>query len=76
MKKKGVYELLNIQKKSLTLADYRKKAEIFEKYTFGCTIEQVEDKFFRNISYSPPLYCSDMEGSLMDKNVEWNFNNL
>lgn len=39
--KGGVYECLHIQKKSLTLKEYKLKTGIFDKITNGLTAEEV-----------------------------------
>ena len=41
-KKKGIYELLLIQKKTMTISEFRKKAIYFNKVTEGKKIEEVE----------------------------------
>ncbi len=41
--KKGVYELLLIQKKSINLADYRKKVSDFDHITDNKSVEEIED---------------------------------
>lgn len=41
--KGGVYECLHIQKKSLTLKEYKMKTGVFDKITNGLSSEEVED---------------------------------
>ena len=41
--KGGVYECLHIQKKSLTLKEYRLKTEVFDKITKDKSPEEVEE---------------------------------
>lgn len=41
--KGGVYECLHIQKKSLSLKEYKEKMGVFDKITDGLTPSQVED---------------------------------
>jgi len=36
----------------------------------------VEDLFWKNISFSPPLYGADIKGTLMDKGIQWNLTEL
>lgn len=75
--KGGVYECLHIQKKSLTLKEYRLKTEVFDKITKGLSAEQVEDMFWKNIVFSPPLYGADLLNTLMDDRAgSWNLNKL
>ncbi|EGR34612.1 jumonji family protein, putative [Ichthyophthirius multifiliis] len=74
--KGGVYECVHIMRKSIPFKEYRKKAMIFDKVTNGKSIEEVEDLFWKNISFSPPLYGSDIQMSIFDEGVKWNLNNL
>lgn len=63
-------------KKSIPFREYKKKARDFDKVTDNKTIEKVEDLFWKNISFSPPLYGSDMQMTLFDEGVKWNLNDL
>jgi jumonji domain-containing protein 2 len=74
--KSGIYELLLIQKKSMKLNEYRKKVECFDSLTNNKQIEEVEEMFWKNIAFSPPLYGADMMGTLFDPGVTWNLNEL
>ena len=41
------------------------------------TYEELERKFWKNITFNPPLYGADLAGSLTDPEVtEWNINHL
>lgn len=57
--KGGVYECLHIIKKSMQVKEYVKKSISFDKITEGKSIEEVEQLFWKNISFSPPLYGAD-----------------
>lgn len=72
----GFYELLLIQRKSLRLKQYRRKVEEFDQLTDKKSVEEVEELFWKNISYSPPLYGADMMGSIMEKDCLWNLAHL
>jgi jumonji domain-containing protein 2 len=74
--KGGIFELLYIAKKSLRIREYKKKVELFEDITEDKNNEEVEELFWKNISYSPPLYGADMRGSLFDDNVHWDLKSL
>jgi jumonji domain-containing protein 2 len=82
--KGGVYECLHIQKKSLSLKEYKDKMGVFDKITDGLTPDQVEDmvpsflfKFWKNIVFSPPLYGADLLSTLMDEKAgPWNLSAL
>ena len=75
--KGGIYECLHIQKKSLTYKEYRKKILSFDKISEGKSAEEVEDLFWKNIAFSPPLYGADIQMSLMGSSAgSWNLSNL
>ena len=73
---KGFYELVLIQKKSMKLHDYKKRAEKFDQDHGDSNIEKVEEKFWRSQSFNPPIYGADVKGSLFDKDVPWNLAEL
>ena len=73
---KGFYELVLIQKKSMKLLDYKKRAEKFDQDHDNLTIEKIEEKFWRCMSFNPPIYGADVKGSLFDTNIPWNLNEL
>ena len=82
--KGGIYECLYIQKKSMTLKEYRAKMGVFDKLSEGCSAAEVEDKvtiklrqFWKNIVFSPPIYGADLLNTLMDNKAgAWNLNKL
>jgi jumonji domain-containing protein 2 len=39
-------------------------------------VEEVENMFWKNLAFSPPLYGADIKISLMDNETQWNYNNL
>ncbi|XP_014262621.1 lysine-specific demethylase 4B-like isoform X2 [Cimex lectularius] len=76
--KQGLYQQINIQKKPMSVVEYQKLASS-AKY---CTphysdFEDLERKYWKNITYSPPIYGADVSGTLTDDSVnEWNINRL
>uniref|UniRef100_A0A2S2QES3 [histone H3]-trimethyl-L-lysine(9) demethylase n=1 Tax=Sipha flava TaxID=143950 RepID=A0A2S2QES3_9HEMI len=76
--KQGLYQQLNIQKKPMTVADYKIMAESEDYKTpnhfdYG----DLERKYWKNIIYKSPLYGADVSGSITDKDVDvWNINRL
>jgi len=74
--KGGIYELMMMQKKSMRVQDYRRKIESFDHLTDGKSVEAVEEMFWKNIGFSPPLYGADIRGSLFDDNIPWDLKNL
>ncbi|XP_072760241.1 uncharacterized protein [Anoplolepis gracilipes] len=76
--KQGLYQQINIQKKSMTVQEYSKLANS-ERYTTPrhFDYEDLERKYWKNITYVAPIYGADVSGSLTDPDVkEWNINHL
>eukprot|EP01015_Nassula_variabilis_P037567 TRINITY_DN9970_c0_g1_i3.p1 TRINITY_DN9970_c0_g1~~TRINITY_DN9970_c0_g1_i3.p1 ORF type:complete len:332 (+),score=49.32 TRINITY_DN9970_c0_g1_i3:65-1060(+) len=74
--KGGIYELLYIQKKSMLAKEYRNRTISMDKFAEGKTVEEIEDIFWKNVTFSPPLYGADMVGSLFEDGVDWNLREL
>ncbi|XP_042335388.1 lysine-specific demethylase 4B isoform X1 [Sceloporus undulatus] len=74
----GLFTQYNIQKKPMLVGDYRRLANS-EKY---CTprhqdFDDLERKYWKNLTFVSPIYGADISGSLYDANVdEWNIGNL
>ncbi|RMC01003.1 hypothetical protein DUI87_22690 [Hirundo rustica rustica] len=74
----GLFTQYNIQKKPMTVGEYRRLANS-EKY---CTprhqdFEDLERKYWKNLTFVSPIYGADISGSLYDADVdEWNIGNL
>ncbi|KAJ8356835.1 hypothetical protein SKAU_G00196290 [Synaphobranchus kaupii] len=74
----GLYTQYNIQKKPMTVGEYRKLANS-EKY---CTprhqgLLDLERKYWKNLTFMSPIYGADINGSLYDLDVtEWNIGHL
>jgi len=70
----GVYESVNIRKKALTVRDFRKMC-IHSRYRQPRSenYDDLERKYWRSISYVPPIYGADTNGSLFGEEVNiWN----
>jgi len=68
--KNGVYQLLNIQKKTITVEDYKTMAESRAYKTPNhFDFAELERKYWQNITYQSPLYGADVSGSITDKDV-------
>jgi len=46
-----------------------KKVADTDNTTNGKKIEDVEEMFWRNVAFSPPLYGADIRGSIMDRGI-------
>ncbi|TRZ03335.1 hypothetical protein DNTS_027492 [Danionella cerebrum] len=74
----GLFTQYNIQKKSMTVAEYRKLANS-KKY---CTpphkdFDDLERKYWKNLTFVSPIYGADISGSLYDPDItEWNIAHL
>jgi len=54
----------------MTVSDYKIIAESDEfKTPDHFDYDDLENKFWRNIMYKPPLYGADVSGSITDKDV-------
>ncbi|KAL6430137.1 hypothetical protein ACFW04_007721 [Cataglyphis niger] len=76
--KQGLYQQINIQKKLMTIQEYSKLANS-ERYATPrhFDYEDLERKYWKNITYVAPIYGADVSGSLTDPDVkEWNINHL
>ncbi|XP_042353155.1 lysine-specific demethylase 4A isoform X2 [Plectropomus leopardus] len=74
----GLFTQYNIQKKSMTVREFRKIANS-DKF---CSphyddFEELERKYWKNVTFNPPIYGADVNGSLYDPGVkEWNICHL
>uniref|UniRef100_A0A8C2PVJ6 [histone H3]-trimethyl-L-lysine(9) demethylase n=1 Tax=Cyprinus carpio TaxID=7962 RepID=A0A8C2PVJ6_CYPCA len=74
----GLFTQYNIQKKSMTVGEYRKLANS-KKY---CTpqhkdFDDLERKYWKNLTFMSPIYGADISGSLYDPDItEWNIGHL
>ncbi|KAM3937663.1 lysine-specific demethylase 4C [Leptodactylus fuscus] len=74
----GLFTQYNIQKKPMTVKEFRRLANS-DKY---CTprymdYEDLERKYWKNLTFVAPIYGADVNGSLYDEDVdEWNISRL
>ncbi|XP_028284310.1 lysine-specific demethylase 4A isoform X2 [Parambassis ranga] len=74
----GLFTQYNIQKKSMTVREFRKIANS-DKF---CSphyddFEELERKYWKNVTFNPPIYGADVNGTLYDPDVkEWNICHL
>ncbi|XP_072555812.1 lysine-specific demethylase 4B isoform X2 [Paramormyrops kingsleyae] len=74
----GLFTQYNIQKKSMTVGEYRKLANS-KKYCTPChkDFDDLERKYWKNLTFVSPIYGADISGSLYDENIsEWNIGHL
>ncbi|XP_045592773.2 uncharacterized protein [Procambarus clarkii] len=76
--KQGLYQQINIQKKPMTVKEFNKLANS-DRYRTPkhSSYEDLERKYWKNITYVSPIYGADVSGSITDPDVkEWNINSL
>ncbi|KAK3575231.1 hypothetical protein QTP86_023375 [Hemibagrus guttatus] len=74
----GLFTQYNIQKKPMTVREFRKIANTDRfcspRYV---DIDELERKYWKNLTFNPPLYGADVNGTLYDPDVnEWNIGHL
>lgn len=76
--KQGLFQQINIQKKAMNI----KQFSILANSAKYCTprhssYEDLERKYWKNVTYVAPIYGADVNGSITDTDVnEWNINRL
>lgn len=76
---KGYYQQFNIERKPLTVKEFREEALQAEKLSrvHNMTPQERDRSYWRNVSMNPPIYGADMQGSLFSSEVDiWNLNKL
>ncbi|XP_043917027.1 lysine-specific demethylase 4C isoform X2 [Protopterus annectens] len=74
----GLFTQYNIQKKPMTVKEFRKLANS-DKFCSPryFSYEELERKYWKNLTFVAPIYGADVNGSLYDKEVdEWNIAHL
>uniref|UniRef100_A0A8C1KFW4 [histone H3]-trimethyl-L-lysine(9) demethylase n=1 Tax=Cyprinus carpio TaxID=7962 RepID=A0A8C1KFW4_CYPCA len=70
----GLFTQYNIQKKPMTVREFRKTANT-DKFCNPryADFDELERKFWKNLTFNPPLYGADVSGTLYDP---WNIGRL
>ncbi|XP_066547860.1 lysine-specific demethylase 4A isoform X2 [Amia ocellicauda] len=74
----GLFTQYNIQKKPMTVREFRKIANS-DKFCNPryADFEELERKYWKNLTFNPPIYGADVNGTLYDKDItEWNIGHL
>ncbi|XP_013139255.1 PREDICTED: probable lysine-specific demethylase 4B [Papilio polytes] len=76
--KQGLFQQINIQKKSMTVRQFAVMANSAKYCTPRHTnYDDLERKYWKNVTYVAPIYGADVNGSITDPDVnEWNINHL
>jgi jumonji domain-containing protein 2 len=69
--KRGLYRSLLVEQKSMPLREFRPQAVEDPSIPPATeTPEEVERRFWRNVTLKPPLYGADVPGSLFDEDLK------
>uniref|UniRef100_A0A1E1W7B5 [histone H3]-trimethyl-L-lysine(9) demethylase n=2 Tax=Pectinophora gossypiella TaxID=13191 RepID=A0A1E1W7B5_PECGO len=76
--KQGLFQQINIQKKSMTVKQFAVLANSAKYCTpRHSSFDDLERKYWKNVTYVAPIYGADVNGSITDPDVkEWNINHL
>jgi len=81
----GMYQLALMEEKEISVSEFQQMSEHEEfeilteterKRKTDQDFKDLEDKFWKNLRYSPPLYGADMSGNLFNQDNEWNLKKL
>ncbi|KAK6310452.1 hypothetical protein J4Q44_G00185070 [Coregonus suidteri] len=74
----GLFTQYNIQKKPMTVREFRKTTNS-DKFCSPryADFEELERKYWKNVTFNPPIYGADVNGTLYDPDVtDWNIGKL
>uniref|UniRef100_A0A4W5NJV6 [histone H3]-trimethyl-L-lysine(9) demethylase n=1 Tax=Hucho hucho TaxID=62062 RepID=A0A4W5NJV6_9TELE len=74
----GLFTQYNIQKKPMTVREFRKMANS-DKFCSPryADFEELERKYWKNVTFNSPIYGADVNGTLYDPDVtDWNIGKL
>ncbi|XP_031618253.1 probable lysine-specific demethylase 4B [Contarinia nasturtii] len=76
--KQGIYQQINVQKRPMTVKQFRDLATSVRHQTpKHFDYEDLERKYWKNVTYIAPVYGADVAGTLTDSDVtSWNINSL
>ena len=70
---RGVFQSINVQKRKMSVREYEKMAtnERYKPPTFT-DYEDLERKYWKNLTFVAPIYGADVLGTITDKSCkEW-----
>ncbi|KAF6728697.1 Lysine-specific demethylase 4A [Oryzias melastigma] len=74
----GLFTQYNIQKKPMLVHEFQKTSNL-DKFCSPrfADFNELEKKFWKNLTFNPPLYGADVRGTLFDPDVpDWNISRL
>ncbi|XP_030382799.1 probable lysine-specific demethylase 4A isoform X2 [Scaptodrosophila lebanonensis] len=74
----GMYQQINIQQRQMTLRQFMEKANSeLHQTPRHLDYEDLERKYWKNITYISPMYAADVKGTLSDEDLDtWNIDRL
>lgn len=68
---RGLFQSINVRKKAMTVKEYHKMA-ISDRYRTPRFIdyEDLERRYWKNVTFVPPVYGADVPGSITDPEVK------
>ena len=68
---RGIFQSINVRKKSLTVKEFHKLA-ISDRYRTPrfSDYEDLERRYWKNVTFVPPIYGADVSGSITDPDVD------
>lgn len=75
---RGIFQSINVRKRCLTLREFHKKAGSTQyRPPPFVDYEDLERKYWKNVTFVPPIYGADVPGSITDKDCDqWNIQRL
>ena len=75
--KQGIYQQINIQKKAMTVQEFKVLAESDRyKPPKHDDHEDLERKYWKNVTYVSPIYGADVSGTITDTDVKVGWQSL
>lgn len=73
----GLYQLFNVQKKAMSLSEFKKLASSEKHKPPTGDPDEIERKYWKNATFNNPVYAADIPGTIYDEDVEeWNIGKL
>lgn len=73
----GLYQLFNVQKKAMSLTEFKKLANSEKHKPPTGDPDEIERKYWKNATFNNPVYAADIPGTIYDEGVkEWNIGKL
>lgn len=73
----GLFQLFNVQKKAMSFSEFKKLANSERHRPPTGDQDEIERKYWKNVTFNNPVYAADIPGTVYDKDVkEWNIGRL